>query len=334
MANAPLHGVLSHGGRRAAARAEHPSAPEPWLDVSTGINPDGWRGGRPPVTALTVLPDPAETAALEAAAAQVFGCDPDRVAAVPGAEAGLRLLPGLLDVARVAIAGPTYGSHADAWRQARVETTEVERVALFQQPTDALVVVNPNNPDGAMTPGAELVAAAGRRWLVIDESFVDTDPTMSAIPHLGQHPGDRTLVLRSFGKFYGLPGLRLGFVVGSADLARRVRARTGDWPVGGDAIALGRAAYADAGWTAKARASLVWDMERLDGLLTATGFTIVGGTPLFRLARCGDAKGRAWRLGEQGILVRTFAHDPTLVRFGLPGRRNWQRLKAALEASQ
>jgi cobalamin biosynthetic protein CobC len=325
-----MTGVLFHGGRLAAARAEHPLAPQPWLDVSTGINPDGYRAGRTSAEALTRLPDPAETAALEAAAASAFGCDPDRVAAVPGAEAGLRLLPGLLDVARVAVASPTYGSHADAWRQARVETTEVERSALFQQPTDALVVVNPNNPDGAMTPGADLVAAAERRWLVIDESFVDTTPAMSAIPH----PGERTVVLRSFGKFYGLPGLRLGFVVGSPALARRVRERTGDWPVGGDAVVMGQAAYADTGWAVKARASLVWDMERLDGLLTATGFTIVGGTPLFRLARCEDAKGRAWRLGEQGVLVRTFAHDPTLIRFGLPGRRNWRRLQAALEMSQ
>lgn len=325
MANA-----LFHGGRLAAARADHPSAPEPWLDLSTGINPDGWRGVRAPTTALTVLPDPAETAALEAAAARAFGCDPDRVAAVPGAEAGLRLLPGLLDVARVAIAAPTYGSHADAWRQARVETREVERAMLFQQPTDALVVVNPDNPDGAMTPGAELVAAAERRWLVIDESFIDTDPTMSAIPHLGE----RTVVLRSFGKFYGLPGLRLGFVVGSSALAQRVRARTGDWPVSGDAIAMGQAAYADTGWQVKTRAALIWDAERLDAKLTATGFEIVGGTSLFRLARCEDAKARAYRLAEEGVLVRTFPHDPGLIRFGLPGKRNWRRLKAALEASR
>ncbi len=325
-----MAGALFHGGRLAAARAEHPSAPEPWLDLSTGINPDGWRGVRAPTTALTVLPDPVETAALEAAAAKAFGCDPEQVAAVPGAEAGLRLLPGLLDVARVAIAAPTYGSHADAWRQARVETTEVERSALFQQPTDALVVVNPNNPDGAMTPGAELVAAAGRRWLVIDESFIDTDPAMSAIPHLGE----RTVVLRSFGKFYGLPGLRLGFVVGSPTLAQRVRERTGDWPVSGDAIAMGRAAYADDAWAVKTRAALIWDAERLDAKLKAKGFEIVGGTSLFRLARCEDAKGRAYRLAEQGLLVRTFPHDPTLIRFGLPGKRNWRRLKAALEASR
>jgi cobalamin biosynthetic protein CobC len=242
----------------------------------------------------------------------------------------LRLLPGLLDVARVAIASPTYGSHADAWRQARVGTSEVERSSLFEQPTDALVIVNPNNPDGAMTLGSELVAAAARRWLVIDESFVDTDPAMSAIPHLT----DRVVVLRSFGKFYGLPGVRLGFVVASPALARRVRERTGDWPVGADAIAMGRAAYADTVWAERTRTALVREAVRMDETLVAAGFTIVGGTSLFRLTRCDDAIGRAQRLAGQGLLVRTFRHDPELLRFGLPGQANWPRLEAALEMSR
>jgi cobalamin biosynthetic protein CobC len=325
-----VNGALPHGGRLAQARADHPSAPQPWLDVSTGINPDGWRGPRASLEALTRLPDPAETAALEAAAASAFGCDPDRVAAVAGAEAGLRLLPGLLDATRVAIAAPTYGSHADAWRQARIEATEVERAMLFEQKVGALVVVNPNNPDGAVTPGADLVAAARGRWLVIDESFIETDPAMSAVPHMS----DRTVVLRSFGKFHGLPGVRLGFVVGSPALAQRVRERTGDWPVSADAIAMGQAAYADADWATKTRASLIRDTERLDALLVAAGFEIVGGTTLFRLTRCENAGARAYRLAEQGVLVRTFPHDATLIRFGLPGRKDWRRLEAALEMSR
>ncbi|CAN5189253.1 threonine-phosphate decarboxylase CobD [soil metagenome] len=325
-----MTGAIPHGGRLAKARADYPTAPTPWLDVSTGINPDGWRGRRAPLSALTVLPDPADTKALEAAAALAFGCDPDRVAAVPGAEAGLRLLPVLLDFARVAVASPTYGSHADAWRQARIEVVEVPRERLFEQKTGALVIVNPNNPDGAMAPGADLASLAKGRWLVVDESFIDTDPTMSAIRGMT----DRTVVLRSFGKFYGLPGVRLGFVVAAPALAQRVRDRTGDWPVGADAIAMGRAAYADEGWADAARVRLARDAARLDRLLRATGFEIVGGTSLFRLARCEDAGRRAERLAEQGVLVRTFAHDGTLIRFGLPGRKNWRRLQTALEMSR
>lgn len=319
---------IPHGGRLAEARRAHPSAPTPWLDLSTGVNPEGWRQGRAPTAALSRLPDPADLEALEAAAAGFFGCDPARVVAVPGAEAGLRLLPSVLDAARVAIASPTYGSHADAWRLAGAQVTEVERAALFRQPTDAFVVVNPNNPDGTLTPGAELVAGAAGRWLVIDESFIEVAPEFSAVSAMT----DRTVVLRSFGKFHGLPGVRLGFVVASPERAARLRLRIGDWPVGADAISLGVAAYGDAGWAERTRRRLERDAVRLDRLLVEAGFEIVGGTSLFRLTRAGDAKRRAEALAEQGVLVRTFAHDPMLIRFGLPGRKEWPRLQAALES--
>lgn len=279
------------------------------------------------MAALGRLPDPAEVAALDAVAAGFFGCDPARVVAVAGAEAGLRLLPSVLDAARVAIAAPTYGSHADAWRLAGAQVVEVERAELFRQPTDAFVVVNPNNPDGALTPGAELIEGAAWRWLVIDEFFIETAPEMSAV----SAAGDRTIILRSFGKFHGLAGVRLGFVVTSPELAARLRRRIGDWPVGADAIAMGIAAYADLSWAERTRRRLDRDAARLDEMLVKAGFEVVGGTSLFRLTRSGDAKRRAHGLAERGILVRTFAHDPGLIRFGLPGRKEWPRLRAALE---
>lgn len=279
---------------------------------------------------LARLPDPADRIALEAVAADRFGVDARQVVAVAGAETGLRLLPGLLGVGSVAVASPTYGSHADAWRLAGVSVEEVARDGLFHSTAEALVVVNPNNPDGAATRPPGLVEAAAGRWLIIDESFVEVDPAFSAAASASGH----TVVLRSFGKFYGLAGVRLGFVVCDVDLAGRLRRLIGDWPVSADAIAMGRAAYADAGWAERTRARLVREASRLDRVLTATGFVIEGGTSLFRLARCEDAAGRAHRLAGQGVLVRTFSHDPGLIRFGLPGRRNWRRLEAALEISR
>lgn len=306
---------------------DHPSAPTPWLDLSTGINPDEWRGPRASMAALARLPDPAEIAALEAAAADFFGCDPQRVVATAGAEAGLRMLPGLLDVSRVAIASPTYGSHADAWRRAGAQVAEVERGELFRQPVDALLIVNPNNPDGAIALGADLVAEAAGRWLIVDESFVETAPRTSAIPFMS----DRTIVLRSFGKFFGLAGVRLGFVVANPGLASRLRGCVGDWPVGADAIAMGTAAYRDETWITGTRARLEHEAACLDALLVAAGFEIVGGTALFRLARSANAARRAQTLAGLGILVRTFAHDLQLIRFGLPNGEDWARLKSALE---
>jgi len=320
---------IAHGGRLARAQADYPSAPALWLDLSTGINPDGWRRGRPALESLGRLPDPADTQALEETAATAFGVRAESVVAVAGAEAALRLLPQILPARSVAVASPTYGSHADAWMQAGKSVLPVAREVLFETEADALVIVNPNNPDGAILQGSELVAQAQGRWLIIDESFIEVAPDLSAAS-LAQ---DRTVVLRSFGKFYGLAGVRLGFLICEPALAQDIRRRVGDWPVGADAIGMGRAAYADHGWAERTRFSLSRAAARLDRMLAANDYEIVGGTSLFRLTRSADAIGRADRLAQQGVLVRTFAHDLTLIRFGLPGRRHWRRLQAALEQS-
>jgi len=319
--------AIPHGGRLARAQAAYPSAPTPWLDLSTGINPNGWRRGRPGLDSLRQLPDPADTKDLELAAAAAFGGLPERVVAVAGAEAGLRLLPQMLGAPSVAVASPTYGSHADAWRQAGGAVLCVARDQLFETEAEVMVVVNPNNPDGAVSPGADLVARAAGRWLIIDESFVEVEPGLSAA---SQAQG-RTIVLRSFGKFYGLAGVRLGFIICDEDLAHRLRRRIGDWPVGADAIGMGRLAYGDAAWSERTRRSLARDARRLDRMLEAHGYEVTGGTSLFRLTRSSDAAARADRLARQGVLVRTFDHDETLIRFGLPGRTHWRRLQAALE---
>ena len=189
-----------HGGRLAAAAARFSDAPRPWLDLSTGVNPRPYPLRPVPRSALARLPDPQETAAAEAAAARAFGAPADRVAAVPGSEIALRLLPRLLGARSVAIAAATYSGHAEAWRAAGV------MAAADPDAAEAWVVVNPNNPDGAVTPAADILASAERRWTIVDEAFADPAREHS----VADHAKGRLVVLRSFGKFYGLPGLRLG----------------------------------------------------------------------------------------------------------------------------
>ncbi|MDB5457343.1 MAG: threonine-phosphate decarboxylase [Caulobacter sp.] len=331
MARGTPPAAFRHGGRLAEAAAAFPDAPKPWIDLSTGINPRSWRGSRAPAAALRRLPDPADLAALEATAARAFGvADPARVVAVPGSEAGLRLLPGLIGAATVDIAGPTYGSHVQAWAGATVAV--IPRAVLADSAADVLVVVNPNNPDGATTDAKALAALAERRadrgqWLIVDEAFVEAAPHLS----VANQAVDRLVVLRSFGKVYGLPGARLGFVVADPAIAAGLRARLGDWPLSADAIALGRATYADAAWRARTVPWLHGQAQRLDGLLRATGFEIVGGTSLFRLAAAPDAAERFARLAAAGVLTRPFDYAPTWLRFGLPEAGDWARVRAALE---
>lgn len=330
-----LEVFLRHGGRLAAAKGAFPDAPAPWLDLSTGINPQPYRARRASAAALARLPDPEEVAALEAAAARALGVPPDHVAATPGTEAALRALPRLLGARSVAIASPTYGGHAEAWRLAGAKVSDVPRDQLAASAAEALVLVNPNNPDGAATQSLDV----GDRWLIVDEAFVDTAPELSWAPRLFPSPlvGEgrgRTIILRSFGKFYGLPGVRLGFVIAPPGLAGRVSAQFGDWPLGAEAIAAGLAAYPDAAWAQRTRARLDRDAARLDKMLVAAGYEIVGGTSLFRLVAAEDAQRRFLALARRGVLVRPFPTQPTWLRFGIPKSKDWPRLEAALEGSR
>ncbi|WP_237477591.1 threonine-phosphate decarboxylase CobD [Lichenibacterium dinghuense] len=318
-----------HGGDLGAARAAFPAAPEPWVDLSTGINPLPYP--IPPLdpAAWTALPDAGAARALEAAAGRAYGADPAGVAAAPGTEAVIQWLPRLCAARRVGVLGFTYGDHARAWAAAgaAVETVDtLDALAGF----DAAVVVNPNNPDGRLVAPADLAALAGRvGLLVVDEAFADVvEPAWSLAPA----PPPNAVVLRSFGKFFGLAGLRLGFAVAAPARAAALRAALGPWAVSGPALAVGRAALADDAWAGAARARLARDAARLDALLLAAGARMAGGTALFRLAEVED--GARWfdRLARAGILTRPFAEHPRRLRFGLPGdEAAWLRLEAALD---
>ena len=300
------------------------------LNSGSRHNPQPWSGPRATAADLARLPDPQDLAVLEAVAAAAFGVAPERVAAVPGAEAGLRALPRLLGARTVDILSPTYGGHADGWRAAGIVPSLIE--SLDDAAAEAVVLVNPNNPDGARHEARPLAETARwvsdqGRWLIVDESFVEASPELSVVAETA--PG--LVVLRSFGKFYGLPGVRLGFVIAAPGLIARVRAQFGDWPVGAEAIRAGTAAYADAGWRAATLARLTTDAQRLDHLLIAAGFEVRGGTALFRLARAADARRRFDALCRHGVLTRPFPHDPSWLRFGLPDAAGWSRLETALE---
>ena len=324
--------AATHGGRLVAAMTVYPDAPRPWIDLSTGINPDPWKGPHASMAQLVRLPDPVQIAQLEATAAHAFGVpDPSRVVATAGAEAGLRQLPRLVAADDIDIVSPTYSGHEAAWRAANVRVYEVTPDKLRSSTADAAVLVNPNNPDGLAAPRAELAAivearTACRRWTIVDESFVETQPELS----IADHASDRLIVLRSFGKFYGLAGVRLGFVIAPPEIARRLRVVQGEWPVSAQAVMMGAKAYADDDWRTRTHAQLIIRASEYDDLLTARGLQVVGGTSLFRLVSVSDAASIFGALCGAGVLVRPFAQREDWLRFGLPRRRDVGRLGIAL----
>jgi len=321
-----------HGGNLAAARRRFPGAPEPLLDLSTGIAPRAYPVPPLPPEAFTRLPEPADHAALCALAARRWGVPAGaRVVAAPGTQILLPMLAALRPPGEARILGPTYAEHARAAVLAGHAVREVPALEALT-PAKLVTVVNPDNPTGRVLPLAalEALAAAQREaegLLVVDEAFLDAAPELpTALPLV---PGGAVVVLRSFGKFHGLAGVRLGFAVAQDAIATRLEALLGPWAVAGPALHVGLAALADDGWTGAQRARLAEGAARLDAVLGAGGLTVLGGTPLFRFVAARPGTGE--RLGRAGILVREFPHWPDRLRLGLPpDEAGFMRLAAAL----
>ena len=331
------NGPVEHGGAIDAAAARHGIPRRRWLDLSTGINPIPYPLPDVAAEIWTRLPDTALDASLRQAAASRYGvADPAWVVAAPGTQALIQWLPRLRAPSRVAVLGPTYGEHAVSWAAAGHRVTEViangtpdDGLCGF----DVVVSVNPNNPDGRVIEPARLLELADRLereggLLVVDEAFADAVHDISLAPRAGR-PG--LVVLRSFGKFHGLAGLRLGFALASPDMAGRLGRALGPWAVSGPAAAIGAAALGDAPWAEETRARLATDAGRLDDLLKQNGLAVTGGTPLFRLATDAAAQDLFEHLARSAILVRRFSGEATWLRFGIPGgAAEFERLGAAL----
>lgn len=327
--------VTDHGGSLEHARGLFPDAPLPWIDLSTGINPHSYP--HPPISAtvLSRLPEPAETARLAGIAAKAYGApSPAHVVPAPGTQILLPLVMELVPRGRAAVLSPTYAEHA---RAAALVGHRVHETADFGDlaAADIAVAVNPNNPDGRIMPRVDLIELArtlGKRGglLVVDEAFMEVG--LAAESLAGEVEGLPVVVLRSFGKFFGLAGVRLGFALAAQATAARLAARLGPWAVSGPALEIGIAALADRDWQAAMRGRLEKESQRLDDLIRNAGLTLCGGAALFRLARHGRAAELFAVLGAHGILVRRFERDAALLRFGLPGdEAAWTRLRVALD---
>jgi cobalamin biosynthesis protein CobC len=295
----------AHGGRVDAARAVFGG--DHWIDLSTGIAPWPYPVADGAVAGLSALPEPGALAALEAAAGRAFGAPRSRaVVAVPGSDIAMRLLAGLLP-RWAAVVRPGYAGHAAAWPDALPVPDLASAGAV-----DTVICASPNNPDGRTAdPGAVATLAARGTTVVVDEAFID-----GAAAGFSASIDEHVVVLRSFGKYYGLPGLRLGFVLCAPELGDRLRAALGDWPVSSLAIAVGTAAYADAAWRAAQATRIGEANRRLDAALD--GFAIAGRTALFRYVEAPHAHRLFRHLAEHAILVRPFADRADRLRLGLP----------------
>ena len=317
----PVHTKRDHGGGIDAAVQRYGGSRADWLDLSTGINPRPYPIGPVAADSWTALPD---TAALErlTAAARAHWQVPDgaEIIAAPGASAIIAQVP-MLASGKAYIPSPTYNEHAAAFRAHG-------RILSDSASASIHVHVHPNNPDGRLWSGDK-----GDTLTVLDESFCDTMPGQSQIARAAD-PG--VVILKSFGKFWGLAGLRLGFAIGRpATLAPDGRPSLADllgpWAVSGPALEIGARALEDVAWAEATRAQLDQDATRLDDLMERAGVELAGGTSLFRTFAVDEAEAWLARLARAHIWTRIFPYSSRWIRLGLPGTEaDWDRLSDAL----
>jgi len=320
--------MLEHGGnlRDAALRFGR----DDWIDLSTGINPHWYPAPALPADAWHRLPE--ADPELAAAAAAYYGAP--LMLPVAGTQAAIQALPRLRKPSRVTVSAPSYAEHAHHWSDhghTLTQTPYAELDAAVAH-SDVMVVINPNNPTGAVVPAAQLLRwadqlAARGGWLVVDEAFGDTDQHNSIAAHSGR-PG--LIVLRSIGKFFGLAGIRLGFVAAHPELLRGLADLLGPWTISGPAQHIALAALRDQAWQAGTLRQLHASGMRLRAQLAAQGIES-SGTPLFQWWPEPRAE-EFWRhMAERGIWIRLFKHAARGVRLGLPpDEAGWLRLQTAL----
>lgn len=336
-----------HGGGIAAAAARYGGRPEDWLDLSTGINPEMVELPAIPTRVWNRLPDrELELSAREAARdwylglagrGETFAHAPTLPLAVPGTQALIQILPRLAPKDRpVAILSPTYGEYAHCFRKTGHVVEEIGDLAELRRDHGQLIVVNPNNPTGRLFGREQIVALAARMQaqggrLHVDEAFGDSRCELSVAAHAAVTDG--MTVSRSFGKFFGLAGLRLGFVFATPETLEAIAAELGPWPVSGPALHFAKELFRRD--MSEFAARIDRRAAALQAVLEGAGLDVAGGTNLFKLVRHPGADRLFEHLARSHILVRSFDYAGDWLRVGLtPDDDGDRRLAEALAAAR
>lgn len=332
---------MQHGGDLSKAVQTYAIEKWKWMDLSTGVNPNGYAIERLPQSCFEKLPDSQELTALAEAARRAYQVpDKQGLIAAPGSEFLIQALPQTRNLSKVAILGPTFSSHEAGWRRYGHQVRLISQLDEIDDET-VVVIVNPNNPDGRVLKPGQIKKLAGELLkrgglLVIDEAFVDVMPEVSFVP---KEPLENLVILRSIGKFFGLAGVRLGFAVGPNRLLDPLRESLGAWAVSGPAIAIGTEVLNDRDWQEQTRSVLRLQASQHRDVYEGYGVKIVGGTPLFQLIEVDDARKVHHELAKRAIWTRLFDYNTNWLRVGLCKtqtdlRQFADRLETVLRLSQ
>lgn len=328
---------IAHGGALSEAIAKYGGTASEWLDLSTGISPfslplpeisaDSWRR----------LPEQSEVRRVCELAMRHYGGSVVPIA-VPGTQAAIQLLPFLTpNASEVAIVSPTYGEYEQAFRRMDMEVDPIDALdGATVTRASVAVLANPNNPDGRETPRDDIfgfVRAQRHRLVIIDEAFADMRQDLTMVGAAGMEPN--LVVMRSFGKFFGLAGLRLGFVFAEPALAKILSDRLGPWAVSGPALAIAAHAFSRLDLINELRTKLDKAHAMTRSALKMASVPIVGETALFFYCEVGDGAAVRDLLASHKLLVRAFDHSPSRIRIGLvPDELSAVRLRETLRLAR
>ena len=309
---------IQHGGNLREAAAYYQIPLSAWLDLSTGINPRSWPVPEIPTSVWQRLPEANDD--LLAAAQDYYGCD--NLLPISGSQAAIQTLPFCRPFARVGIVSPCYAEHPYWWQQAGHDVIFIsaDQVDAHIATLDVLLLINPNNPDTQTWPVERLQAwhqqlSMRGGWLIVDEAFVDSRPEASLLAHYPQMP-QGLIVLRSLGKFFGLAGIRLGFLAAEPFLLAHVGQMQGPWSVSHPARYLGALALRDTQWQQEHRNFLVQQSDKLRAVISKY-IAHIHFSDYFCYFQHPQAEALKHQFALRGIWVRYF-ENPAAIRLGLP----------------
>ncbi len=331
------------------------------LDFSASINPLG-----PPATGLRAIraalkqivhyPDP-DCWQLKQELAQQCAVDADMILVGNGSTELIHLLPRALTITSALVMGPTFEEYTRALTDAgsSVQYVHARREERFRPPLkdalrqfsikgsrfDAVFLCNPNNPTGQVMDRLavrELAEAVERQqgWLIVDEAFIDYCPAQSVMPMLREYP--RMMVLRSLTKFYAMPGLRIGYLVGASKVVERVKDCQPPWSVNSLAQEVSLAVLRDHAYATMSRTFMKGERSRLmRGFRHLSGLYLYPSAANFVLIELPVSTCAAEvtaRLAAKRLLVRDCSTMPGLtsqmIRVAVKTEKDNRRLLAAL----
>lgn len=333
---------FNHGGDLFKIQKLYPNATQPWIDLSTGLNPIPypWElkiSQQELSSSAHKLPQKKDLEECITEWTKYLNVsEANEWLLMAGSQAFINITPRLFPGHKCLIVAPSYNEHERVWLCAERDyklITPDELSSNISNPNTLLIITNPNNPDGYIWGKSNILEightlSKNNGFLIVDEAFADLKPEIS----LARNKLPKNiLLLRSLGKFFGLAGLRLGIARLPEEIKRKTELEIGPWSVNALAVLIAKHALRDSNWISNTRIKLMSDAMKLSDILLKSGFQIIGKTDLFQLVEHRNFKAINKKLNQNGIYVRTFEEGRNIMRLGLPkNEKEFLRLKEIL----